>query len=190
MASRREDLGSWLEGTPGRGGPGSGSGTPPSAPPVPPGLRGGTGRRVLGVAVDWALALAVSALLVPTDAEAISPLLAGDPWATLGIFALSTTVLVGLLGHTIGHRVAGLRVVRLVDVVPPAPTRRGGGAVTADVDPAAVAPPGLVPALARTVLLCLVLPAVVWDGSGRGLHDVAAGTVVVRRRPARPGQPA
>jgi hypothetical protein len=32
----------------------------------------------------------------------------------------------------------------------------------------------------RTVLLCLVLPAVVWDSSGRGLHDVAAGTVIVR----------
>ncbi|MFE4466652.1 RDD family protein, partial [Oerskovia sp. NPDC056781] len=30
------------------------------------------------------------------------------------------------------------------------------------------------------VLLCLVVPAVVWDGDGRGMHDKAAGTVIVR----------
>jgi uncharacterized RDD family membrane protein YckC len=33
----------------------------------------------------------------------------------------------------------------------------------------------------RTALLCLVIPAVVWDADGRGLHDKAAGTVIVRR---------
>jgi uncharacterized RDD family membrane protein YckC len=32
----------------------------------------------------------------------------------------------------------------------------------------------------RTGLLLLVLPAVVYDRDGRGLHDRAAGTVVVR----------
>jgi uncharacterized RDD family membrane protein YckC len=34
----------------------------------------------------------------------------------------------------------------------------------------------------RTVLLCLVIPAFIWDRDGRGLHDKAAGTVVVRAR--------
>jgi hypothetical protein len=33
----------------------------------------------------------------------------------------------------------------------------------------------------RTVLLCLVIPAVVWDAEGRSLHDRVAGTVIVRR---------
>jgi len=32
----------------------------------------------------------------------------------------------------------------------------------------------------RSALLCLVIPAVVWDRDGRGLHDTAAGTVLVR----------
>ncbi|WP_414172416.1 RDD family protein [Clavibacter tessellarius] len=35
------------------------------------------------------------------------------------------------------------------------------------------------PAL-RTVLLCLVVPAVVWNADQRGLHDVFSGTVLVR----------
>ncbi|PZP04804.1 MAG: RDD family protein, partial [Dermacoccus nishinomiyaensis] len=34
----------------------------------------------------------------------------------------------------------------------------------------------------RTVLLCLAIPAVVTDSSGRGLHDKLAGTVIVRTR--------
>jgi uncharacterized RDD family membrane protein YckC len=32
----------------------------------------------------------------------------------------------------------------------------------------------------RTLLLCLVIPAVIWDSHGRGLHDRAAGSIVVR----------
>jgi len=35
--------------------------------------------------------------------------------------------------------------------------------------------------LIRTVSLCLVIPAVVWGLDGRGLHDVWAGTQIVRR---------
>jgi len=36
------------------------------------------------------------------------------------------------------------------------------------------------PAL-RTVLLCLAVPAVIWDTDQRGLHDRLSGTVLVRR---------
>jgi uncharacterized RDD family membrane protein YckC len=32
----------------------------------------------------------------------------------------------------------------------------------------------------RTLLICLVLPAVVWNADQRGLHDVFSGTVLVR----------
>ena len=32
----------------------------------------------------------------------------------------------------------------------------------------------------RTVLICLVIPPLVWDSDGRGLHDRAVNTVVVR----------
>ena len=143
----RREIGSWIEGTP--AGPPSGSDN-----------RAPVGRRVVALAVDWVAAMAVSALFFPVaDPDAIGGILRGDPIATLAIFAGTTTVLVGLLGTTIGHRVMGIRVV---------PVAGPGRA------------PGLIAALVRTILLCLVIPPVVWDGDGRGLHDVAARTAIVR----------
>lgn len=129
----------------------------------------GLGRRVVGILVDWGLASLISYAFFGFD-----------EWATLAVFAASTVVLVATLGTTIGHRVAGIQVVRLADlvtVVAGSERRRGQEAPV----PALLRPPGLLLGLTRTVLLCLVIPAVVWDGSGRGLHDVAAGTVTVRR---------
>ena len=161
MATRREDLGSWLEGTPGRTSDAGGSGT--GLPTRGSGSMATTPRRLVALAVDWMLALAVSAAFFPDPARAGSGILSGDEVATLAVFAVSTTILVSLVGHTVGHRLLGLRVVR--------------------VTPSDGAPqnPGLAEGLLRTGLLCLVIPAVVWTGEGRGLHDVAAGTVVVRR---------
>jgi uncharacterized RDD family membrane protein YckC len=43
-------------------------------------------------------------------------------------------------------------------------------------------PVGLPRAALRTLLLVLLVPAVVTDRDGRGLHDKAAGTVVVHAR--------
>ncbi|MCL3860706.1 RDD family protein [Actinotalea sp. K2] len=155
MASRREDLGSWLEGTP--GGEGSGGSSRLGLPAAGPGSLAPVPRRLVGLVVDWVLSTAVATAFLST--HALMP---------LAVFAVSTLVLVATLGNTIGHRLVGLRVVRLQA------TARVGGA-----EP--VPPPGLVPALVRTALLCLVIPAAIWDGSGRGMHDVAAGTAVVRR---------
>lgn len=87
-------------------------------------------------------------------------LLAGQPLATLGIWALQHWALVALLGMTYGHRLFGLRVVR-----------DDGGTY-----------PGFVKAGIRTLLLALVIPAVVWDSEGRGLHDRAAGTHLIKVR--------
>ncbi|WP_226924723.1 RDD family protein [Georgenia satyanarayanai] len=77
--------------------------------------------------------------------------------ATLGIFAVMTILLLATRGATIGHTLLGLRV-RAVD---------GGAARPLQV-------------LIRTASLCLVIPAVVWGLDGRGLHDVWAGTRIVR----------
>ena len=41
-------------------------------------------------------------------------------------------------------------------------------------------PAGPVPALVRSLLLCLVIPAVIFDPDHRGLHDKAMNTVLVR----------
>jgi hypothetical protein len=32
----------------------------------------------------------------------------------------------------------------------------------------------------RTALLCLAIPALIWDADHRGLHDRVAGTMLVR----------
>jgi uncharacterized RDD family membrane protein YckC len=84
-------------------------------------------------------------------------LFSGDSWATLAVFAAEQILLIGTLGYSIGHRVMGIQVVRL------------GGT-----------PAGPLAALVRTLLLCLVIPAVIFDPDQRGLHDKAAKTVLVR----------
>ena len=81
-----------------------------------------------------------------------------------GAFALEVLLLTALTGQSIGMRLLGIRVVRLK---------------------AADGVPGFLPAAVRTALLMLVLPAVVFDRDNRGLHDKAAGTVVVRTKAAR-----
>ncbi len=123
------------------------------------------GRRLLGVGIDWVLCLLISSAFfaVPGAADLTPPervLVAGEPIATLGIWAVQHLILVATLGTTVGHRLMGLRVVR------------------EDGTPYV----GVVKAAIRTVLLGLVLPAVVWDNEGRGLHDRGAGTRVVLTR--------
>ena len=44
----------------------------------------------------------------------------------------------------------------------------------------AAARPARWPALVRSLLLCLVIPAVIFDPDHRGLHDKAMNTVLVR----------
>lgn len=83
-----------------------------------------------------------------------------DPWVPLLVFVVESLLLLPTLGATFGMKLLGLRVIRLGS-------------------------PGLVPplrAVVRTVLLAVVIPATIWDRDGRGLHDKAAGTVVVRAR--------
>ena len=82
----------------------------------------------------------------------------GDSWANLAVFAAEQMLLVGTLGNSIGHRLVGIHVVRL------------GGA-----------PAGPLAAVVRALLLCLVIPAVIFDPDHRGLHDKAMNTVLIRR---------
>ena len=80
-----------------------------------------------------------------------------DALATTAVFAIVQILFLPTLGGSPGHRLLGLRL-QLV----------GGGWV------------GLWRPIVRTVLLCLVIPAVIWDADQRGLHDKAAGTVLLR----------
>lgn len=81
-----------------------------------------------------------------------------DGFATLAIFAATQLIFVSLLNGSVGHIVMGMRVVPL-----------SGGWV------------GMWRPIVRTLLICIVIPAVIWDNDRRGLHDKIAGTVLVRR---------
>ena len=109
------------------------------------------GRRIGALAVDWGLCLLIAYSLITDGYNQ-----ATGNWALL-IFCVLSVLTVGTLGFTPGKRLFGLRVVAVA---------------TGQVNPLRV--------LFRTVLLCLAIPALIWDRDGRGLHDRLAGTVEVR----------
>ncbi|MBM2623285.1 RDD family protein [Actinoplanes sp. LDG1-06] len=108
------------------------------------------GRRLGALMIDWALATVVAALLVDD--------LRANPWPQLGIFVLVHAFFVGLFGQTLGMALARIRCVSITD----------GGAI------------GLPRAALRALLLALVIPAMINDGDGRGLHDRAAKSAMVQ----------
>ena len=150
----RRDVGSWLQG------PGS---LDPNA--QPPGVRLGLpadgpgsvarfGRRAAAIIVDYALCVLISTLFGYHFAGS-NP--GGRPFIPLLVFLVENVVLVGTAGFTIGHRLFGLQVRRLA-----------GGL------------PGPLLGAVRSILLCLAVPALIWDRDQRGLHDRVPGTVLVR----------
>ena len=167
---RRRVVGSWLSGSRAAAGQaGADSGQPGDIglpldvgrpgerlglPPAGPGSVAPFALRLLAVGLDWGACLLVVRLLLPGVTYGSAPYGA----ATLLVFAAEVFVLTWLGGASFGHRLARLAVVRV--------DRR---------------PVGLQRALLRTALLSLAVPPLVWDRDGRGLHDKAAGTVVVRR---------
>ena len=125
------------------GTPATGSGLPAQGP----GSVAGLGRRLLALVVDW-----LTCLLIATG-FALDRVWAGRRSCCV----VEQTLLVGLLGYSMGHRLLGLRW-------PAWTARRRAGARPR---------PGGAAGLA--------IPPLVMDRDGRGLHDLAAGTVVVRR---------
>jgi uncharacterized RDD family membrane protein YckC len=124
-----------------------------SSIPVP--IPAGLGRRVLAILIDWVASLLVVRLIFP-DMEYPGN---DSAVAILGVFYLEVTLFTWLIGSSFGQRIVGLAVIR-----------EAGGRL------------GL-PAIAlRTFLICLVIPALVYDSQGRGLQDRAAGSRVVLRR--------
>jgi uncharacterized RDD family membrane protein YckC len=118
-----------------------------------PGSIARPGRRLGALAVDWGLCLLIAYSLIADSYNE-----AARVWAPLILLALMALT-IGTVGFTPGKRLFGLRVVALD---------------TGRVNP--------LRALLRTVLFFLAIPPLIWDRDGRGLHDKAAGTVVVRTR--------
>lgn len=63
---------------------------------------GRPGRRLLGFAIDWAIAIALSAVFFKYD-----------PTANLIIFVLLQVVFIPTIGASIGHRLVGLRLISI-----------------------------------------------------------------------------
>ncbi|WP_029069145.1 RDD family protein [Jonesia quinghaiensis] len=148
MASRK-DFSSWLGGQTPQEGSREAALRRYHIPEQGPGSPAPLGRRVIALIIDWLVASGIAWLLFN-----------GHALGQLGVFVGVTIILVATLGHTIGHRLCGIRVRT---------EHTANGYV------------GFAAAIIRTLLLSLVIPAVVWDSSGRGLHDMAARTFIVRR---------
>ena len=113
----------------------------------------GYGRRFIALCIDWALATFSAALVIPLQSSALGPSL-----IRLGVFVLEVAVLTSLGGASAGQRIMKLRVLSWPDYL--------------FVKPGAI--------FMRTFLIALVIPAVVTDKDGRGLHDRITKTVVMR----------
>lgn len=111
--------------------------------------------RIAALIVDWAASMVVATLIFGTGA------LRGGGWlgfTVLGVYVLEKWVLTWLASGSFGQLLARIAVVRV-----------GGGAI------------GWWRALARSVMVGLVIPAVVVGAERRGLDDLVLGTVVVNR---------
>ena len=132
--------------------PGAGLGLPAAGP----GSLASWGRRITALVLDWAIATAFAVVIT------WGAVLSGtgpERFATMGVFFLEKAVLTALTGSSLGQLAVGIGVTG-VDRTP----------VTWWV------------AVLRTLLICLVLPAVVVGPDRRGLNDLLLQTVVVRRR--------
>lgn len=111
------------------------------------------GRRLVALTIDW-----FSSLFI---ANAFGASLSNNAhsWLVLNVFTVQILLLTIFTGSSFGQRIMSIGVRRLneerLDVL---------GVVV------------------RTLLLLLVIPAVVYDRDGRGLHDKAVGSVVLRIR--------
>ena len=111
------------------------------------------GRRLIALTIDWFASLFI--------ANAFGSNLSSNAhsWLVLNVFAVQILLLTIFTGSSFGQRILGIGVRRLdeqrLDIL---------GVVV------------------RTLLLLLVIPAVVYDRDGRGLHDKAVGSVVLRIR--------
>ena len=128
--------------------------------PTPPTETASWGRRIVALLVDWfACTLVVVVVLGPAGWSDNR----GSSFYTLLVFAVESAVLTAVAGGSFGKLATRLRVVR----------NDGSGR-----------PIDLLRALMRQVMVCLVIPPLVFRPDGRGLHDMAAGSVTVTIRPS------
>jgi uncharacterized RDD family membrane protein YckC len=120
------------------------------------------GRRLGALLIDWLLCEAIAlAAFHPQGGHAArgqaAPADLHELRWTFVFFAAEVFLLTATTGFTVGKRLFGVRVVRLDG-----------------------RPVGFARSLLRLLLLFVVVPPLVFDKDLRGLHDRAAGTIVIR----------
>ena len=115
------------------------------------------GRRIGALIIDYVAATIIATGFLGYDQFALPSEAGLTMFAPMAVFALLQILFIPTAGGSPGHRILGMRVVTL-----------GGGWV------------GLWRPIVRTLLLVIVIPAVIWDADQRGLHDKAAGLVLIR----------
>jgi uncharacterized RDD family membrane protein YckC len=109
----------------------------------------------VALAIDWGLSLLATSALI---GRAVWDQPGSMQWAPLGVFALEASILTALLGGAAGQLVLRLTV------------RRTNGQ-----------PLDLLRAVVRSLLICAVIPPLVFNRDNQGLHDLAVDSIVLRR---------
>ena len=155
----RSDIGSWLLGPrsamEAHGASFGYRGQRLGLPEAGPGSIAGFGRRLVALSVDWFSSILVVHLIRPE-------LIYGSPdfaTVTMGIFAIQVGVLTCLSGASFGQKLLSISIVTIT-----------GGRLP------------VIKTLFRTLLVCLVVPALIWDRDARGFHDILCSSMVVRAR--------
>ena len=114
-------------------------------------------RRIAALVIDWIVStLVVVGIIGPGDYAQPG---GNSGWLVLGVFAVEVTLLTTLAGGSFGQLLTRVRVL----------TTDGRSL-------------SLLPALARTLLICVVVPPLIFKpDSGRGLHDLWTGSAAYVR---------
>ena len=113
----------------------------------------------MSLIIDCVLAALVTALFVHPHFSQPQQMLIFNYWSVC-TWLMITVIATAFFGSTPGMTLRGIRVARTDGVTIVGPIR----------------------AVVRVVLILIVIPAVVWDANGRGLHDRAVSTVVLNIR--------
>jgi uncharacterized RDD family membrane protein YckC len=114
-------------------------------------------RRIAALVLDWAASTLVTIGILGLGDYSRPG--SNSSWVVLGVFAVQVTLLTTLVGGSFGQLLVGVRVL----------TTEGR-------------PLSLLLALVRTLLICVVVPPLVFKpDTGRGLHDLWTGSAAYRR---------
>jgi hypothetical protein len=114
-------------------------------------------RRILALVIDWIASTLVTIGIVGLGDYSQQG--GNSGWVVLGVFALEVSVLTTLTGGSFGQLLTRIRVL----------TTEGR-------------PLSLLVSVARTVLICAVVPPLIFKpDSGRGLHDLWTGSAAYVR---------